>query len=229
MNQYHFCVGFYNVLEVIIFGHGLLSICIKLSKLYAAIYCLHGSVLLFCLNFLISKFMKWNWLYGTATVIDIKICLNCAILYWNLQVLGDEEKRTRYDRGEDIEDMGMGGGGGGGFNPFGGGGQQFTFHFEGGFPGGFNFWLRWSMAICHLICPERRVVSCSCLLEVSPIAYWPTADRYMEANMICYTCKACYMKIVFPCESFDWRNTNLGCCMSWSKEIYESLFSHIIC
>ncbi|GFZ14293.1 DnaJ P58IPK-like protein [Actinidia rufa] len=33
---------------------------------------------------------------------------------------------------------------GGGFNPFGGGGQQFTFHFEGGFPGGgfpggFNF------------------------------------------------------------------------------------------
>ncbi|KAL1193906.1 DnaJ P58IPK-like protein [Cardamine amara subsp. amara] len=53
------------------------------------------------------------------------------------EVLGDEEKRTRYDRGEDLEDMGMGGGGGGGgFNPFGGGGQQYTFHFEGGFPGG---------------------------------------------------------------------------------------------
>jgi DnaJ family protein C protein 3 len=52
------------------------------------------------------------------------------------QVLGDEEKRTKYDRGEDIEDMGMGGGGGG-FNPFhGGGGQQYTFTFEGGFPGG---------------------------------------------------------------------------------------------
>ncbi|KAM7531746.1 hypothetical protein LguiB_035156 [Lonicera macranthoides] len=51
------------------------------------------------------------------------------------EVLGDEEKRTRYDSGEDLEDMGMGGGGGG-FNPFGGGGQQFTFHFEGGFPGG---------------------------------------------------------------------------------------------
>lgn len=50
------------------------------------------------------------------------------------EVLGDEEKRTRYDQGEDVEDMGMGGGGG--FNPFGGGGQQFTFHFEGGFPGG---------------------------------------------------------------------------------------------
>ncbi|XP_057471209.1 dnaJ protein P58IPK homolog [Actinidia eriantha] len=59
------------------------------------------------------------------------------------EVLGDEDKRTRYDRGEDIEDMGMNTGGGG-FNPFGGGGQQFTFHFEGGFPGGgfpggFNF------------------------------------------------------------------------------------------
>ncbi|KAL3839646.1 hypothetical protein ACJIZ3_024237 [Penstemon smallii] len=58
------------------------------------------------------------------------------------EVLSDEEKRTRYDSGEDIEEMGMGGGGGG-FNPFGGGGQQYTFHFEGGFPGGgfggFNF------------------------------------------------------------------------------------------
>ncbi|KAJ7976974.1 DnaJ protein like [Quillaja saponaria] len=53
------------------------------------------------------------------------------------EVLSDENKRTRYDRGEDIEDMGMGGGGGGGgFNPFGGGGQQYTFTFEGGFPGG---------------------------------------------------------------------------------------------
>lgn len=51
------------------------------------------------------------------------------------EVLGDEDKRTRYDRGEDLEEMGMGPGGGG-FNPFGGGGQQFTFHFEGGFPGG---------------------------------------------------------------------------------------------
>ncbi|KAK9168892.1 hypothetical protein Syun_001032 [Stephania yunnanensis] len=53
------------------------------------------------------------------------------------EVLGDDEKRVRYDRGEDTEDMGMGTGGGG-FNPFGGGGQQFTFHFEGGFPGGFG-------------------------------------------------------------------------------------------
>lgn len=52
------------------------------------------------------------------------------------EILGDEDKRTRYDRGEDSEDMGGMGGGGGGFNPFGGGGQQFTFHFDGGFPGG---------------------------------------------------------------------------------------------
>ncbi|KAK1561979.1 hypothetical protein Q3G72_004233 [Acer saccharum] len=51
------------------------------------------------------------------------------------EVLGDEEKRTRFDRGEDIEETGMGGGGG--YN-FGGGGQQYTFHFEGGFPGGFG-------------------------------------------------------------------------------------------
>lgn len=54
---------------------------------------------------------------------------------FSFQILGDEEKRTRYDRGEDVDEMGSGMGGGG-FNPFGGGGQQFTFHFEGGFPGG---------------------------------------------------------------------------------------------
>ncbi|KAL0375095.1 UNVERIFIED_CONTAM: DnaJ protein P58IPK [Sesamum radiatum] len=53
------------------------------------------------------------------------------------EILGDEEKRTRYDNGEDIDDNGMGMGGGG-FNHFGGGAQQFTFHFEGGFPGGFG-------------------------------------------------------------------------------------------
>lgn len=66
-------------------------------------------------------------------------------LSYVLQVLGNDEKRSRFDRGEDIEDMGMGGGGG--FNPFGGGGQQFTFTFDGGFgggagggyPGGFEF------------------------------------------------------------------------------------------
>ncbi|GFP89144.1 Dnaj protein p58ipk homolog [Phtheirospermum japonicum] len=69
------------------------------------------------------------------------------------EVLGDEDKRTKYDRGEDIDDMGMGGGG---FNPFGGGGgggQQYTFHFEGGFPGGgggfgeySGFWLTSAIA-----------------------------------------------------------------------------------
>ncbi|KAL9274146.1 DnaJ protein P58IPK-like protein [Drosera capensis] len=63
-----------------------------------------------------------------------------------MSALGDDEKRARYDRGEDEEmGMGMGDGGGGfgfgGFDPFGGGfggggGQQYTFHFEGGFPGG---------------------------------------------------------------------------------------------
>ncbi|KAL5155366.1 DnaJ protein P58IPK [Glycine soja] len=48
------------------------------------------------------------------------------------EVLSDEDKRVRYDRGEDLEEMGTGGGGG--FNPFGGGGYTYTF--EGGFPGG---------------------------------------------------------------------------------------------
>lgn len=61
--------------------------------------------------------------------------------------------------------MGMGGGGGGGFNPFGGGfgggGQQYTFHFEGGFPGGgggfpgggfgFNFWLQPPVKLFFLV------------------------------------------------------------------------------
>lgn len=49
------------------------------------------------------------------------------------EILGDEDKHTRYDSGEDIDGMD-----GGGFNPFGGGGQQFTFHFDGRFPGGFG-------------------------------------------------------------------------------------------
>lgn len=72
-----------------------------------------------------------------ASVSDIlnESCGSVFFFFSFPQVLGDEEKRTRYDSGEDLEDMGMGGGGGG-FNPFGGGGQQFTFHFEGGFPGG---------------------------------------------------------------------------------------------
>lgn len=64
------------------------------------------------------------------------------IIFNYVQVLGDDDKRAKYDNGEDI-DEGMGGGGGGGFNPFGaggfgggGGGGGYTFHFEGGFPGG---------------------------------------------------------------------------------------------
>lgn len=110
----------------------------------------------------LSKRKDWYKILGvskTASVSEIKRAYKKLALQWHpdknvdnreeaeaqfreiaaaYEVLGDEEKRTRYDRGEDIEDMGMGGGGGG-FNPFGGGGQQFTFHFEGGFPGGFNF------------------------------------------------------------------------------------------
>lgn len=63
----------------------------------------------------------------------INMLHTASLLY--LQVLGDEDKRVRYDRGEDVDEMNMGGGGGG-FNPFAGGGQQYTFHFDGGFPGG---------------------------------------------------------------------------------------------
>jgi hypothetical protein len=55
----------------------------------------------------------------------------------SVQVLGDEEKRTKYDRGEDLEEPAMGHGGFG--HNFAQGGQTFTFHFEGGFPGGFGF------------------------------------------------------------------------------------------
>ncbi|KAK3033704.1 hypothetical protein RJ639_034479 [Escallonia herrerae] len=109
----------------------------------------------------LSQRKDWYKILGvskTASVSEIKKAYKKLALQWHpdknvdnreeaeakfreiaaaYEVLGDEEKRTRYDSGEDLEDMGMGGGsGGGGFNPFGGGGQQFTFHFEGGFPGG---------------------------------------------------------------------------------------------
>ncbi|KAK3038428.1 hypothetical protein RJ639_030594 [Escallonia herrerae] len=107
----------------------------------------------------LSQRKDWYKILGvskTASVSEIKKAYKKLALQWHpdknvdnreeaeakfreiaaaYEVLGDEEKRTRYDSGEDLEDMGMGGGGGG-FNPFGGGGQQFTFHFEGGFPGG---------------------------------------------------------------------------------------------
>eukprot|EP00271_Cylindrocystis_brebissonii_P014374 TRINITY_DN35716_c0_g1_i1.p1 TRINITY_DN35716_c0_g1~~TRINITY_DN35716_c0_g1_i1.p1 ORF type:complete len:500 (+),score=130.81 TRINITY_DN35716_c0_g1_i1:632-2131(+) len=57
------------------------------------------------------------------------------------EVLGDEEKKGRYDRGEEVEDQP--GQGGPGFNPFGHGGQQFHFQYGGGggggFPHGFGF------------------------------------------------------------------------------------------
>lgn len=57
-----------------------------------------------------------------------------------MQVLGDDDKRSKFDSGEDIDEGMNMGGGGGGFNPFGaggfGGGGGYTFHFEGGFPGG---------------------------------------------------------------------------------------------
>ncbi|KAI4341932.1 hypothetical protein MLD38_026601 [Melastoma candidum] len=110
-----------------------------------------------------SKRKDWYKILGvskTASVGEIKRAYKKLALQWHpdknvdnreeaenkfreiaaaYEVLGDEEKRTRYDRGEDLEGMGMGGGGGG-FNPFGGGGgQQYTFHFEGGFPGGGGF------------------------------------------------------------------------------------------
>ncbi|XVE76199.1 hypothetical protein DITRI_Ditri12bG0154100 [Diplodiscus trichospermus] len=107
-----------------------------------------------------SKRKDWYKILGvsaTASVAEIKRAYKKLALQWHpdknvdnreeaeakfreiaaaYEILGDEEKRSRYDRGEDIEDMGMGGGG---FNPFGGGGgQHFTFTFEGGFPGGFG-------------------------------------------------------------------------------------------
>ncbi|XP_047334375.1 dnaJ protein P58IPK homolog [Impatiens glandulifera] len=106
----------------------------------------------------ISKRKDWYKILGvskTSSMAEIKRAYKKLALQWHpdknvdnreaaeekfreiaaaYEILGDEDKRTRYDRGEDSEDMS--GGGGGGFNPFGGGGQQFNFHFEGGFPGG---------------------------------------------------------------------------------------------
>ncbi|KAJ8464532.1 hypothetical protein OPV22_027084 [Ensete ventricosum] len=106
----------------------------------------------------LSKRKDWYKILGvskTASIAEIKRAYKKLALQWHpdknvdnreeaeakfreiaaaYEVLGDDEKRVRYDRGEDLDEgMGMGGGG---FNPFGGGGQQFTFHFEGGFPGG---------------------------------------------------------------------------------------------
>lgn len=120
----------------------------------------------------LSKRKDWYKILGvskTSSIAEIKRAYKKLALQWHpdknvenreeaeakfqeiaaaYEVLGDDEKRVRYDRGEDLENMG--GGGSGGFNPFSGGGagQQFTFQFEGGFPGagggfpggfGFNF------------------------------------------------------------------------------------------
>ncbi|CAI0471482.1 unnamed protein product [Linum tenue] len=112
-----------------------------------------------------SKRKDWYKILGiskTASIAEIKRAYKKLALQWHpdknvenreeaenkfreiaaaYEVLGDDEKRARFDRGEDVEDMGMGGGGGG-FNPFGGGGggggQHFSFQFDGGFPGGFD-------------------------------------------------------------------------------------------
>ncbi|XP_010490784.1 PREDICTED: dnaJ protein P58IPK homolog [Camelina sativa] len=108
-----------------------------------------------------SKRKDWYKILGiskTASISEIKRAYKKLALQWHpdknvgnreeaenkfreiaaaYEILGDDDKRARFDRGEDLEDMG--GGGGGGYNPFhggGGGGQQYTFHFEGGFPGG---------------------------------------------------------------------------------------------
>ncbi|EEE56111.1 hypothetical protein OsJ_04970 [Oryza sativa Japonica Group] len=110
----------------------------------------------------LSKRKDWYKILGiskTASAADIKRAYKKLALQWHpdknvdnreeaenmfreiaaaYEVLGDEDKRVRYDRGEDLDEMNMGGGGGG-FNPFGGGGQQYTFHYDGGFYGGGGF------------------------------------------------------------------------------------------
>ncbi|KAI4983540.1 hypothetical protein ZWY2020_025406 [Hordeum vulgare] len=108
----------------------------------------------------LSKRKDWYKILGiskTASATDIKHAYKRLALQWHpdknvenheeaenmyreiaaaYEVLSDEDKRVRYDRGEDLDEVGMGGGGGG-LNPFGGGGgQQYTFHHGGGFPGG---------------------------------------------------------------------------------------------
>eukprot|EP00252_Welwitschia_mirabilis_P011252 TRINITY_DN2532_c0_g1_i1.p1 TRINITY_DN2532_c0_g1~~TRINITY_DN2532_c0_g1_i1.p1 ORF type:complete len:492 (+),score=117.94 TRINITY_DN2532_c0_g1_i1:125-1600(+) len=104
----------------------------------------------------LSKRKDWYKILGvskTSSIAEIKRAYKKLALKWHpdkntdnreeaeakfreiaeaYEILGDEEKRTRYDRGEDIEEQP-----GTGFHNF--GGQQFTFHFEGGFPGGFDF------------------------------------------------------------------------------------------
>ncbi|CAN1274788.1 DnaJ protein P58IPK homolog [Linum perenne] len=106
-----------------------------------------------------SKRKDWYKILGvskTASIAEIKRAYKKLALQWHpdknvqnreeaedkfreiaaaYEVLGDDEKRARFDSGEDLEDMGGGGG-----NPFGGGGggQHYSFQFEDGFPGGFG-------------------------------------------------------------------------------------------
>ncbi|KAE8798387.1 DnaJsubfamily C member 3 [Hordeum vulgare] len=116
----------------------------------------------------LSKRKDWSKILGiskTTSATDIKRAYKRLAVQWHpdknvenheeaenmfreiaaaYEVLSDEDKRVRYDRGEDLDEVGMGGGSGG-FDPFGGGGgQQYTFHHgggfpKGGFPGGFQF------------------------------------------------------------------------------------------
>ncbi|GAU20277.1 hypothetical protein TSUD_337580 [Trifolium subterraneum] len=77
-----------------------------------------------------------------ASVAEIKRAYKKLALQWHpdKNVDNREEAEAKFREiaaaYEDLEESGMGGGGGGGFNPFGGGGQQFHFTFDGGFPGG---------------------------------------------------------------------------------------------
>lgn len=111
----------------------------------------------------LSKRKDWYKVLGvskTASAADIKRAYKKLALQWHpdknadnqeeaeakfrevaeaYEVLGDEDKRVKYDRGEDLDEPMMGGPGGPGGFHFGQGGQTFTFHFEGGFPGGFGF------------------------------------------------------------------------------------------
>nr|GEW65645.1 DnaJ protein P58IPK homolog [Tanacetum cinerariifolium] len=115
----------------------------------------------------LSQRKDWYKILGiskTASIAEIKRAYKKLALQWHpdknvdnreeaenkfreiaaaYEILGDDDKRSKYDNGEDIEE-GMNMGGGGGFNPFGaggfgGGGGGYTFHFEGGFPGGGGF------------------------------------------------------------------------------------------
>ena len=165
-------------------------------------------------------------------------CFWCHIsnqhLYCPLQVLGDDDKRARYDRGEDIEETGMGGGG---FN-FGGGGQQFTFHFEGGFPGGFggdggfpggfgfNFWFQWSKAYSFTKTFKSRVVSIS--RECTNLT---NADWRMVVYSLGHQRRACLWKNLYLYKVLLRWYLHSWIFFSWFKEIVSpfQLVIYIAC